>query len=40
MMEVENIVQYYTRVKIIFNAIHGTNEEIKDETMIRKLLRP
>ena len=39
MMEGENIVQYCTRFKEVFNAIRGANGEIKDETMISKVLR-
>ena len=32
-------MKYYTRVKEVVNAIHGANGEIKDETMISKVLR-
>ena len=39
MMEAENIVQYYTRVKEVVNVICGANEETKDETIIRKELK-
>jgi hypothetical protein len=39
MMEGENIVQYYTRVKEIVNAIRSANGEIKDEIVISKVLR-
>ena len=39
MMKSENIVQYYTRVKEVVNDIYGANGEMKDETMIRKVLR-
>ena len=39
MMEGENIVQYYTRVKEVVNDIQGENKIIEDETMIRKVLR-
>ena len=39
MMEGENIIQYYIRVKEFFNGILGVNGKIKDETMISKVLR-
>ncbi len=39
MMEGENKVQYCTRVKEVVNAIQGANGEIKDETVISKVLK-
>ena len=39
MMEAENMVQYYIRVKEFFNGILGTNGKIRDETVISKVLR-
>lgn len=39
LMEGENIVQYYTRVKEFVNAIRQGNGTIEDETMIKKVLR-
>ena len=39
MMEGENIVQYYTRVKEVFNAIWSANGEINNDIMISKVLR-
>ena len=39
MMEGENIVQYCTRFKEVVKVIRGANGEIKDETMISKVLR-
>ena len=39
MMEGENIVQYYIRIKDFFNAILSTNRKIKDEIVISKVLR-
>lgn len=38
MMEGENIVQYYTRVKEVVNAIWGENGTIEDEIVISKVL--
>ena len=39
MLEGENIVQYYTRVKKVFNSIQGENRTIEDEIVISKVLR-
>ena len=39
MMEGENIVQYYIRVKEFFNGILAANRKIKDEIVTSKVLR-
>ena len=39
MMEGENILPYYTRVKKVVSAIRGENGIIEDEIVIREVLR-
>ena len=39
MMEGENIVQYYTRVREVVFVIQGANGTIEDEIVISKVLR-
>ena len=39
MQEGQTIVQYYTRIKDVVNAIKGKNVVIEDEAIINKVLR-
>ena len=39
MQEGENVAQYCSRIKDVFNAIRGATGTIDDDTILRKVLR-